>query len=116
MNAAAEFRVLLGVIATIAAVGAVSGVAGIADHTAAVGLGVAALGWVAALVVRRELRIHARLAGTRTRPAPRRPAAAPCSRVAPGAHTPAPPAPTHQPAADVAAALTDPISDRTGGV
>lgn len=117
MNAAAEFRVLLGVVAAIGAVGTASGLAGITDHTAAASLAAAALGWLAALVMRRELRIRARLADPHTRPAPDPFAGAPCSRVVPGEHTPAPPAPTHQPAAVRVAgsALTDPIPDRTGG-
>lgn len=98
----AQVRALLAVVTVITAAGVAAAVVGIADHIAAAVLIAAGLGWLAVVTLRRERRIRARLADSRTRPAAcppaaGPPAAAPLTRVGPGDPTPVSPAPTTRP-------------------
>ncbi len=108
-----EYQALLAVVAGITTVGITAAVAGIADHVAAAVLIAAGLAWLAVTVLRRELRIRARLADPRTRPAPRPPGEVPHTRVGPGDDTRVPPAPNRQP--DLDRVLDRGRADRTGG-
>lgn len=69
----------------------VSSIAPAVEHVTGAVLVVAAAGWLAIAVVRRELRIRARLADPGTRPAPAR--RAPGLRAGPGDRAPVTPAP-----------------------
>lgn len=89
-----EYRLIMTVIVGLCAAGAVGSVVPGLDAAVGAVLGAAALGAVAVVAVRRELRICRRIADTGgTRPAPRPVAGATEPRVGPGDATPVPPAP-----------------------